>query len=284
MRMKNKIKKRLAKINRFLKSGKKPGLTVIHQLRLEIKHLEAFLELLNTQNNMGAGSVIPNRLDALFHEAGKLRKIGLERKAIESIISKNSFSKPVLYLKQLEHSGKRIARKLIRKRSTSPAFKPHEFSGNAEVKITSQICKQFLSGQTSLILDLLNRDILSDIKSLHQLRKILKSILFVLPLCKKVVEPVVVFLKTHKKFIKSIESEIGSLHDTDSFITGLGRKHRRIDVYEEPVLRKIKKEWLNGMKRMKKDLETVLPALRQFALGLKDQTVENLRVILPLYN
>src|SRR5579862_6832669 len=218
MRMKNKIKNRIVKINGFLKSKKKPGLTVIHLLRLEIKHLEAFLELMRFQKNFGARSKIPGRLDTIFNEAGKLRAFGLEMKAIDLITHRNGFSKPKLFLKQLDFLKEKTCKKLKKKRRNSAAFKLREFSKHPDSKISPNTCRQFLFDKASGMLDLLSEDILSDIKSLHQLRKILKSILFVLPIYRKFEEPAVAFLKTNKKLMKSVESEIGSLHDTDSFV------------------------------------------------------------------
>jgi hypothetical protein len=284
MRMKNKIKKRLLKVNGFLKSKKKPGLTVIHLLRLEIKHLEAFLELMSFQKDFGASSAIPNRLDELFQRAGNLRKFGLEIKAVESITHKNAFPKPELLLNQLKFAKKKAVLTLIEKRSLSSSFNLREFLKHTEAKLSFLTVKQFLFDKATLILDLIRRDISSDIKSLHQLRKLLKSIIYVLPICQHPAEPVVVFLKSNKDLIKTVESEIGSLHDTDSFVTGLGKKHRKIDLSEEPLLNKIKQEWQNDIGRMQKDLQTILPSIRQFAVGLKDQSTDSLNNVRQMYN
>jgi hypothetical protein len=125
-------------------------------------------------------------------------------------------------------------------------------------------------------LDLLNQDIISDTRSLHQLRKTLKSIIYVLPVCKKITKPVRLYLKSRKKFIQSVESKIGSLHDTRFFVSWLDRKHGLIEDGEKPALRKIKREWQNDMKRMRKGLQPLLPAVRQFALDLKDQLTTDL--------
>jgi hypothetical protein len=126
-------------------------------------------------------------------------------------------------------------------------------------------------------LDLLTEDIISDIRSLHQLRKILKSILYILPLCKNGVKPLRVFLKTHKKFIKSVQSKIGTLHDSNSFVTSLEKKYNIIHASEERALIKVKQKWQNDMMRMTQKLQPLLPALRQIALDLKDQSTDNLK-------
>ena len=98
-----------------------------------------------------------------------------------------------------------------------------DFVKHPRVRLFSGTCKQFLAARALSILDLLNKDIISDIRPLHELRKILKSIIYILPVCKKDVKPVRIFLKTRKKFMESVESKIGSLHDTDFFISWVTR-------------------------------------------------------------
>ena len=108
---------------------------------------------------------------------------------------------------------------------------------------------------------------MNDIQLLHQLRKILKSILYVMPLCKRGED----FLKEHKKFMKSLESKIGSLHDTNSFVTWVGKKYFIIHASEERALIKIKHQWQKDIMHMKEDLQQLRsPGIRQVALELKD--------------
>ncbi|HET7000984.1 MAG TPA: CHAD domain-containing protein [Puia sp.] len=279
MRIKNRIKKRLGKVNAFLKSRRKPTVKAIHILRLEVKHLEAFTELMAMQNNFGAKPEIPGRLEKLFQEAGKLRKLGLETKAIRSITDLNKLIKPTLFLKRLRSYEKKSSRRLRKKQKGYTAFKIRDIVKHPGVWLSSATCKQFLSARASSILDLLNQDIISDIRSLHQLRKILKSIIYVMPLCNKGVKPVQSFLKTRKKFLQAVESKIGSLHDTGLFINWMEKRHELIETSEAPALKKIKREWHHDIRAMKKNLQPLLPAVRQFAVDLKDQTVVNLSAV-----
>ena len=277
MRMKNKIKKRLVKINAFLSSKKKPTLKSIHLLRLDVKHIEAFTELMSIQHNFGARPAIPDRLVKLFRKAGRLRTFELETGAIHSISKNKRFTKPTLFLQQLNLSKKKSSKQLRKKRREYHPFKIKEFAKHADSKLSSRTWQQFLASHASSILDLLTKDIMADIHSLHQLRKILKSILYVLPLCKKGSKTVQVLLKTNKKFIKYMETTIGSLHDTDYFITWLEKKYNIIHASEEKALIKIKKKWQNDIKHMMGDLQPLLPAIRQFALDLKDHSTEKLK-------
>ncbi len=119
---------------------------------------------------------------------------------------------------------------------------------------------------------------MNDIQLLHQLRKILKSILYVMPLCKRGED----FLKEHKKFMKSLESKIGSLHDTNSFVTWLEKKYCFIHASEERALIKIKHQWQKDIMHMKEDLQTLLPGIRQVALELKDLSQAGLLHSLPV--
>ncbi len=277
MRMKNKIKKRLVKINAFLSSKKKPTLKSIHQLRLEVKHLEAFTELISTQHNFGARPAIPDRLGKLFNKAGKLRTFELETRAIQSITKNKRLSKPTLFLKELSLSKKKSSKQLRKTLRVYHSFKIKNFAKHPDSKLSSHTWQQFLASHASSILDLLTKDIMADIHSLHQLRKILKSVLYVQPLCKKGSKPVRVLLKTNKKFIKYMETTIGSLHDTDYFITWLEKKYNIIHASEEKALIKIKKKWQSEIKHKMEDLQPLLPAIRQFALDLKDHSTEKLK-------
>jgi hypothetical protein len=272
MRMKKKIKKRLVKMNAFLQSEKKPSLKIIHLLRLEVKHLEAFVEILTIQKYAGARSEIPDRLEKLYHDAGKVRKFELEMSAIQSITNNKKLSKPSLFLNHLISSKKKARKKLRKKRREYPSFKLRDFVKHPEVRLSTHTWQQFLAARASSILDLLSQDIISDIRSLHQLRKILKSILYVLPLCKNGIKPLRVFLKKRKRFIKSVESKIGSLHDNNSFVTSLEKKYNIIHASEERALIKVKKKWQSDMMRMKEKLQQQLPTIRDFALDLKDQS------------
>ena len=273
MSMENIIKKRLVKINAFLGSKKKPTLKVIHALRLEVKHLEAFLELMILQDGFGARPGIPYRLEKLFHEAGKLRKFGLEMKAIESISDHNLLPKPTLFLQKLRFFKKKTSKKLQNKQKAYRAFKPGDFARHPGVRLSSETWQRFMTTRASSILELLEQDILSDIRSLHELRKILKSILYVLPVSKNNLKPIRVFLNSRKRFIETLESKIGSLHDTSFFIGWLEKKHSLIQLREERTLKRIKREWQHDMISIRKDLKPLLPAVRQVAIDLQGHSM-----------
>jgi hypothetical protein len=251
---------------------------------LEVKHLQAFSELVILQNNFGAGADISGRLGKLFHEAGKFRKFGLEIKAIESITDHNSFSKPVLFLDQLGFSRKKSSKKLRKMQKQYPSFKPGDFIKHSGAELSADTWQKFLVNASSSMLELFKQDIISDIKYLHQLRKILKSIIYVMPVCKNEVKPVHVFLKTRKEFMKSIESKIGSMHDTDFFLRWLEKKYDLIDSRESGAFRKIKREWQHDIVTMRKDLKPLLPVVRRFALDLKEKTNSDLNPVIVTSN
>ena len=284
MSMKKKIKKRLLNVNAFLSSKKKPSLKRIHELRLEVKHLEAFTELMTVQHNFGARSAIPDRLGKLFNNAGKLRTFELEMGAIQSITKNKRLSKPALFLEQLNLSKKKCSKNLRKKRIEYPPFKIKEFAKHAGSKLSSRTWQKFLASRASSILDLLAKDIISDIRSLHQVRKILKSILYVQPLYANGAKPLRRFLKTNKKFIRFVESEIGSLHDSNFFVANLEKKYNMIHASEELALIKIKRQWQHDMKKMREDLQSLLPAVHQFALDLKNHSTGNMKPVIGMLN
>jgi hypothetical protein len=272
--MENIIKKRLVKINAFLESKKKPTPKVIHALRLEVKHLEAFLGLMILQDNFGARPGIPYRLEKLFHQAGELRKFGLEMKAIELISDHNRLPKPTQFLKQLRIYKKKTSKKLQNKQKGNRAFKPGDFARHPGVRLSTDTWQRFMTTRASSILELLEQDILSDIRSLHELRKILKSILYVLPVSKNNLKPIRVFLNSRKRFIETLESKIGSLHDTSFFIDWLEKKHSLIQLREERALKRIKREWQHDMISIRNELKPLLPTVRQVAIDLQGHSTD----------
>ena len=198
--MKKKIKKRLATVNAFLHSKKKPGLKSIHILRLGVKHLDAYLQILSLQDNFRARTEIPRRMENLFQESGEVRKYNLERDAIKSIMKDSHLLKPALFLDQLKASEKRSNKRLRKKQKSGSAFILKDFAKHPHSKLSAITCKRFLAVRASSMLDLFKKEILSDIRSLHELRKILKSILYILPLCKKMSRQAQAFLGHIKRF------------------------------------------------------------------------------------
>jgi len=274
MHIGNKIKKRLSKVNSFLRSKKKPGKEDIHLLRLEVKHLEAFLQLMTAQKDFSAGPEIPHRLESLFHNAGKIRKFELGNKAIRSIIDKNGIFKPEDILKKLNASKRKSVKNLRKKRRSYPAFKPGDLAKHPDSKLSNDTWQQFMGAQAASILNVLESDILSDVRSLHQLRKILKSILYVLPIGKSAAAPVLSFLDGNKKILKSVEAKIGLIHDLDFFIRWMDREQDTEQGPGRETLKTIMEDWKNDIERMKADLRPSLPVIRQFALDLS----QNLRL------
>jgi len=269
MRIGNKIKKRLSKVNSFLRSKKKPGNEDIHLLRLEIKHLEAFLQLMTAQKDFSANPEFPPHLEALFHTAGKIRKFEMENEAIRSIANKNGICKPEHILGKLNASKIKSVKNLRKKRRNYKIFKPEDFAKHPDSKLSEKTWQQFLGAQAEYIMNLLEGDILSDVRSLHQLRKVLKSILYVLPVGKNAAAaPVYSFLDRNKKFLKSVEAKIGSIHDVDFFIRWIEKKQDTEQEHGQEILKKIMEVWKNDIESMKEDLRPSLPVIRQFALDL----------------
>ena len=269
MRIGNKIKKRLSKVNSFLRSKKKPGNEDIHILRLEIKQLEAFLQLMTVQKDFSANPEFPPHLEALFHTAGKIRKFEMENEAIRSIANTNGICKPEHILEKLNTSKTKSVKNLRKKRRNYEAFKPEDFAKHPGSKLSKLTWQQFMGAQAASILNVLEGDILSDVRSLHQLRKTLKSILYVLPIGKNVDVPVHSFLDGNKKLLKSVETKIGSIHDVDFFISRMDNKQGAEQGPGQETLKKIMEVWKNDIERMKEDLRPLLPVIKQFALDLK---------------
>ncbi len=272
MNAKTTIEERLAKINAFLKSGKKTDAENIHQLRLSVKRIDAYLQLMRFESKFGAVLQLPERLDKIFHEVGELRKIDLETEAIHSITKNGIIDSPKRFMEYLSLVKKKTVNKLGEKPRSFAVFRVKDFVKFPSGLLSIHLLEQFLTARAVSVSDLLKQDIMADMRNLHQLRKILKSVLYVLPLYKEDIESVQRMLNSYEKIIKSVESNIGSLHDTDSFVRHLGKKQHKIHATEQQSMEQIKQEWLKEIANMKENVQQQLPAVQQFADELTNVT------------
>jgi CHAD domain-containing protein len=272
MLINHKIKKRLSKINVFLNSDKKPGAKTIHRLRLEIKHLESIFELMTSQHSFGARPELPKGLEKLFRNAGKLRKFGLEKEAIQSITRKSGIVRPTRILQELDIYKRKNVRKLRKRRMTFHTLETGSLAKHPEVNLSVEKWQRFVAEQARAIQNLLESDIVANVHSLHELRKKLKTLIYVLPLGENGAEAVQLFLNRHKKLMKSVESKIGEIHDIDFFIRWLEKRMDNKDVREQYALDKILEEWKYDIKNKKGELNPLLTETRKFALDLSKQS------------
>jgi len=268
MIIQNRIKKRLANINQFAKSKNRTKTKAIHRFRLEVKKLEAYLELLDLQKNCMLQQEIPDRLVKLYHEAGKGRKFSLELDAVRTMSRDQAFSKPEVFMDWLLSSKKKTNHKLAKKSRALHNLKVKGLVKYPNTRISHHEWHRFLVNRADCMLELLALDLLTDLHSIHQLRKLIKSVLYIQPLIEKP-SAVYSFIESRKDFLKQAESKIGSLHDHAFFLEDLEKMPGWEQSPECTTLEKIKKGWQENIESLKEDIQKLFPEVQQFALELK---------------
>lgn len=149
----------------------------VHDFRVEIKKLRAFLRLININLPQENQLAISRKLKAFYNSVGQIRNLQLHQKQINLLCEELNFGKPFSYLqvlqekennqqKKIHHLSNKIALKHFRKKLEASI--PEDFIIAA---------KDFVLQKEINLHELLSLPELSD-KTLHDIRKVLKDILY----------------------------------------------------------------------------------------------------------
>jgi hypothetical protein len=267
------ISQRFRRINKSLKKLKKTSSPAsIHLFRLDVKHLDSFLKLLAMEKNIPGSILIPDRVKKAFRKTGELRLIQLEKEYIRTAASKFDMHKPVHYFKMLKGEEKRL------KKSTRDYFekikplKTAKFIHHLPGEIRQSTIQTFYEAQTAALHKLLTREKWNE-KSMHEVRKILKNLLYNRAGIKNI-SIKRIFSGEQLELIKELESKIGSYHDLCSALRLLQNKHiRKCDRLENIIIQNIRKEWRMERRRLMKEIELSIPGITVLSSSCKLEMV-----------
>src|ERR1700676_4708726 len=167
----DRINKSLKKINRnFYESD-------IHEFRLEIKYLHAFLQLLRMETSTSKHIRISKRLKKAYRLEGKIRLIQLLIKNLKGTSKKIPLKPPGLYIKSLQKEKKELEKTIkVHLKSMKP-LNSKNFSKDIPHHIHTSSFMQFVRKQESS-LHYLSASGYQDEENLHQIRKIAKTLVY----------------------------------------------------------------------------------------------------------
>jgi CHAD domain-containing protein len=168
---------RIKRISRhFLKLQKGLDPEELHDFRLEMKKLKAFLRLLNTGKSHGKKIRLSEDIKKYYSLTGNLRNLQLYEQRIKRLVDERHLATPVAYLalleqetvktiEQLKPTAEKISFQQLRKKVLE--FVPS--------RLDASDCKYYLLLQqnalAALLIPVTNRD-----EALHEVRKIVKDI------------------------------------------------------------------------------------------------------------
>ncbi len=177
---KNKIKTRISgRLKKIVSLSKKSasgfGQDDIHDFRVSVKKLRAFLRLLNTEWGDPPVLKIPKPLRKFYHRAGDVRNLQVQIETIKSL----GRGKPIagyleLLQQELEESKRQMDASLPS--STRLDYEEKKLDHDLPPKLNKKIISDFVLQKKGAILNILNEEKTDE--NLHELRKILKDLMY----------------------------------------------------------------------------------------------------------
>ena len=175
----NTLNKRFKKIDKHYQGLLKDfKLEEVHDFRVQMKKLRAFIRLFNAALPTGKQIKITAGIKSFYDIAGKIRNIQLHKQRVTSLCEEVFLNKPSLYLQDIEKEENRQrkkADKAAKKNSFKRLQKTLERQVNENFK--AEPAKDFTLQKESRLYELLSLPVYSD-ETLHEIRKLLKDLLY----------------------------------------------------------------------------------------------------------
>jgi CHAD domain-containing protein len=185
----------------------------IHDFRLQIKKLRAFIRLVNTEAAKEKSIKISKEIKTFYHTVGSIRNVQLHKQRIIQWCIALSFSAPATYLELLseeEARGKNTARAEAEEISFSH-FKKNLVASVPD-ELTAPCIQYFTILKRKELLALLSLSVYND-ETLHNIRKVLKDILYDWNYITPYLASVLPKYFLDKKNIESLATKLGDFHD-----------------------------------------------------------------------
>ena len=185
----------------------------LHNYRLEMKKLKAFIRLLNTKRPAEKKIKVGRKMKDFYRIAGNLRNLQLHQQRIIEAATDCHLAKPVAYLMVLSEEIKNAMEQLY------PAAKKisfHAFSkyiqDSAPLSLNTVVCRHYLMQQYHALGAILLPAFHSD-EALHEARKIAKDIGYNRNYVSSLLPLIVPAFLTDKEQTDAITEKLGTYHD-----------------------------------------------------------------------
>jgi CHAD domain-containing protein len=238
----------------------------IHDFRLEIKKLRAFMRLAITDEHR---SDLSHRMKSFYHLTGDTRNLQLHQDRIKKMSNELFLPLPEIYLQQLKRKEYFFRKKA---RETSEKISLRQFEKNCShivpAEISSRTISQYTMASYAALLHLLATENFTD-DNLHDLRKKLKDLLY----NREFIEPfalvVLPVLYDKEKTIDHLTEKLGDFHDLCLAVEFMQRGNLELVVPSEMEVLLIVFEKIMAMKKQLK--RTIIETLREIDNDLQTE-------------
>jgi len=236
----NNLKKTRRHYKKLLKNFE---LEEIHDFRLQIKKLRAFIRLLNMESRKEKCIKINKEIRKFYRTTGKIRNVQLHKQKIIQLSRSLSFSDPINYIELIneeEDRDKKKGRRESEKISITRFKKALVKSVPEEVAI--EAIQYFTIEERNKLLAILSFSVYDD-ETLHDVRKILKDILYDWDYLTPYLASVLPAYFVYKENIESLATKLGDFHDLYVALSFLS------PVYIDQVINESEKDMIMVIKR-----------------------------------
>lgn len=149
---------------------------VLHDFRLEMKKLKAFLRLLNTARPHHNNISLSKELKTVYRLAGSLRNLQLHEQRVAALVKENNLKPPVCYLAGLDQEKRKAVQQL---QAAAGTVSFSRFRKDVVLQLPAALraedCQQYLARQLRTLTGMLVPPSFNE-EALHEVRKVIKDI------------------------------------------------------------------------------------------------------------
>ena len=262
----NVFDKRFKKVKKhYNKSFEDFEIEEIHGFRLEMKKLRAFIRLINTSIPEEKKIKIGGKIKSFYNTTGNIRNLQLHQQRVSLICDDMLLEKPVLYL-QLLHNEE----SMLKKRAGRIADKISYNKFRKKIidlvpnKLNTESVQAFVIQKQHTLLELIFLLNYSD-EALHEIRKVLKDLLYGWKYISSYLPAALPAYFTNKKNIEVFADKLGGFHDLCIAIYFFKPVYidKIADEEENKILLIVKRKLEETKGEMKEEINTFLNHVKQ---------------------
>ncbi len=258
--------KRFKKLKKhYNKSFEDFELDEIHGFRLEMKKLRAFIRLINTNIPEEKKIKIGGKIKSFYNKAGNIRNLQLHQPRVSHICDEILLEKPVLYLQLLHNEENKQKKKAGRIADKIPFnhFRKKIIDLGPD-KLNTESVQAFVIQKQHTLLELIFLLDYSD-EALHEIRKVLKDLLYDWKYIRSYVPDALPAYFTNKKNIEVFTEKLGEFHDLCIALYFFKPFYidKIADEEENKILLSVKQKLEEIKGEMKEEINTLLNHVKQ---------------------
>lgn len=228
----------------------------LHDYRLEVKKLKAFIRLLNASKSHHKKIRLNHHVKSYYKLAGNVRNLELHEKRILELVKENQLNTPVTYLALLEKEKKNALEQLQQAEQTI-SFEQlrKEVQDNVPSGLSAGDCKSYLINQRHAIAAIVVSAMTND-EALHEVRKIVKDIGYNRDYLSSSMSLILPVFLINKEHTDALAETLGVFHDYCVSLSFLQLPHvtQIKDEREKVVLKEIQDIIESKKANMKKSI------------------------------